>query len=690
MLSLTKSPIELGEGIYWVGSASEIDHLNCNPYLIVDGTEGVLIDPGSPLDFEEVLSKVTQILPVEQLRYIILQHQDPDFCASTPLFEKHGFRGELATHWRTAHLLPFYGVQSPFYLVNEHRLTLHFGNGRKLLFHPTPYLHFPGAITTYDPVSKTLFSSDLFGAFCKEFFLFAEDWPDGHYLEAMKGFHEHYMPSNEILRPAIESLSMLDIRQIAPQHGSVIRQDIPLYIRTLRDLECGAFLRPIKKKLSALTGYTTILNQVLKRYYSAFPKEQLFQAFAHTDIQLNLDTGMLKNFNCTGSELWNRFFQFIYTAHGMEMLVFIEPLVNKLAAEYDLALPDIFTGTVFSVEKSLLSCSLEKQKLVNELEQIKEKLQVASEKVLYCPITKLPNQQVFLHYLTEECQKFAADSTTGSLLLIGIDNMSRINLQYGHAAGDEILKTLMYLLTEHLPSGHALFKDEGPVFACYLPQTDKTSAIALGEQIRYQIAQSDRMIEQVTVSIGILSLSDFDHQQFVSYSDLAHNVHRTAKDYLNQARRQGMNQVCFSIHKEASALAGNILIADTDEVHLDVLSNLLENAQFSVWKARDGEEALQLIREKQPELIISEVMLPKLDAFSLVHELKRDSATMQTPVILLSFLKNEETIQRAFALDIEHYYPKPYLVPELLGLVLLKFRQRAAAVQNMKEGRCIL
>ena len=46
MLSLTKSPIELGEGIYWVGSASEIDHLNCNPYLIVDGTEGVLIDPG--------------------------------------------------------------------------------------------------------------------------------------------------------------------------------------------------------------------------------------------------------------------------------------------------------------------------------------------------------------------------------------------------------------------------------------------------------------------------------------------------------------------------------------------------------------------------------------------------------------------------------------------------------------------
>ena len=151
----------------------------------------------------------------------------------------------------------------------------------------------------------------------------------------------------------------------------------------------------------------------------------------------------------------------------------------------------------------------------------------------------------------------------------------------------------------------------------------------------------------------------------------------------------------FAAHKTMTtftqpASTPMVLVVEDEPGIAGVLSAYLERDGLRIRMAQDGEEALQLIREKQPELIISEVMLPKLDAFSLVHELKRDSATMQTPVILLSFLKNEETIQRAFALDIEHYYQKPYLVPELLGLVLLKFRQRAAAVQNMKEGRCIL
>ena len=161
------APLEIAAGVYWVGAGAphQKTQLNCNPYLIMDHGEAVLIDPGSPLDFEQVWENVSKLVSIDKVRYIVLQHQDPDFCASTPLFEQHGFQGQIATHWRAANLIRFYGVKSPFYLVDEQDWQLKFGNERVLTFIATPYLHFSGAIVTYDSQTEVLFSSDLFGAF---------------------------------------------------------------------------------------------------------------------------------------------------------------------------------------------------------------------------------------------------------------------------------------------------------------------------------------------------------------------------------------------------------------------------------------------------------------------------------------------------------------------------------------------
>ena len=71
-------PVEVAEGVYWVG-AGDLKlktQLNCNPYLVIDHDEAVLIDPGSPLDFESVLKNVQKIIAIDKLRYIVLQHQE--------------------------------------------------------------------------------------------------------------------------------------------------------------------------------------------------------------------------------------------------------------------------------------------------------------------------------------------------------------------------------------------------------------------------------------------------------------------------------------------------------------------------------------------------------------------------------------------------------------------------------------
>ena len=243
--------VKLAEGIYWIGAKLHTGGLKCNPYLLIDGDEAVLFDPGSPLDFEEVYANIESLIPIENVKYVVLHHQDPDFCSSVPLFEKAGAEFTIVTHWRTETIIRFYGIISKCYLVDEHNYSLKLASGRELQFVPTPYLHFPGAITTYDPLNGILFSSDLFGAFSVE----TDFYADENYIEKMSAFHEHYMPSNDILRPVMELFILMDIRMIAPQHGSVINKDPLKYIKALRDLECGALMNPVRKSLKESGGY---------------------------------------------------------------------------------------------------------------------------------------------------------------------------------------------------------------------------------------------------------------------------------------------------------------------------------------------------------------------------------------------------------------------------------------------------
>ena len=66
------------------------------------------------------------------------------------------------------------------------------------------------------------------------------------------------------------------------------------------------------------------------------------------------------------------------------------------------------------------------------------------------------------------------------------------------------------------------------------------------------------------------------------------------------------------------------------------------------------------------------------DGFALRERLRQNSTSQAIPFFFLSHLKDHEGIQRALALEVEHYLQKPYILPELIGLVLLKFRQKRA------------
>lgn len=232
-------PVEVAPGVYWIGFYDEKAAFHCNPYLLIDGDEAIIFDPGSVFEYPKVASKIFSLVSPKQISAIVLHHQDPDLCASVPLLEDviNNDKLKIVTHSRAALLIRYYGLKSEFYCVDKQGWVLSLKSGRALNFLITPFCHFPAAIVTYDEKGKLLFSSDIFGAVSRDWHLFAQ----AGYQSQMESFHIGYMASSRHLKAVMEKLSWLDVQMILPQHGSIIKGKdwVSYYIDFLKQLSCG-------------------------------------------------------------------------------------------------------------------------------------------------------------------------------------------------------------------------------------------------------------------------------------------------------------------------------------------------------------------------------------------------------------------------------------------------------------------
>ncbi|MGB6020488.1 MAG: ATP-binding protein [Sulfurimonadaceae bacterium] len=233
-------PIEIAKNIYWVGKYLENDPFQCHPYFIENGNESILIDPGSMLEFDAVVKKINAISSMRSIKYIVLHHQDPDLAAAVPQMEELINRDDLlvVTHSRMVPLVKHYMITSDYYEIDRQEFKLHAGE-LHLQFFTTPYCHSPGAFVSYEPVTKTLFSGDIFGGIEESWEFYAKD----DYFEKAKQFHAEYMPSKDIFNYALSKIEVLDLNLIAPQHGSIIEKErIAPLIRQMKALECGLYI----------------------------------------------------------------------------------------------------------------------------------------------------------------------------------------------------------------------------------------------------------------------------------------------------------------------------------------------------------------------------------------------------------------------------------------------------------------
>ncbi|HWP69081.1 MAG TPA: response regulator [Rectinemataceae bacterium] len=658
----------LGSGYFWVGSKTLSDSLQCNPYLLVDGDEAVLFDPGSVLDVEDVAENIASVIPLDKVKYVVLHHQDPDLASAVPRLEALGMHFTIVTHWRTWSLVRFYGVSSPAYIVDEHEYSLKLNSGKILRFIPTPYLHFPGAIATYDKEAKFLLSSDLFGAFAPTWSLYAGDT----YLEGMKTFHEHYMPSHEILGPVMQLFSGINISAILPQHGSIINKDIGKYIDALMHLECGTLIRPAKKPLSETGEFGPPSEQLLVRFAAVFGDSPTKILVDKLGISCDPLSRHIVASPMPGQTLWNRLAEEIYLLNGLSALTVLEPLVQSLCIQYSITRPAIYDSLLRESQKNSENLDLEISKLQQLNDQLSQSASSTQDVLLKDAVTGLYNETYYRNFIDEEASlKLDSEEVEDNVLaIIGIDEgMARIEYQYGPREVEAILKGISRIIVEAKAPNYPAFRLHGATFAVWMPQILFHKANELCDSIRKSVETSKSFIEPVTISIGLVAVADICGSS-IETAEAGAMLSDIGLRRLRLARKRGGNTICsFSeVGKEVESKA-RILIVDDDPVNADVVKTFLENADYTVFTAIDGDEALKKIGEEGYDLIISELMIPKVDGFMLKESLSQRSGTKDIPFILLSHLKDEKSVIRAYKLGVDYYLKKPFLLAELLGIV---------------------
>lgn len=122
-------------------------------------------------------------------------------------------------------------------------------------------------------------------------------------------------------------------------------------------------------------------------------------------------------------------------------------------------------------------------------------------------------------------------------------------------------------------------------------------------------------------------------------------------------------------------MATKILVIEDDEAIRDVICFTLENNGYkNVLSAGDGESGLQIARREQPSLVLLDLMLPQLDGLSVCRELKRDEATRNIPVIMLTAKSEESDIVLGLEIGANDYITKPFSNKVLVARVRAQLR----------------
>ncbi|NJK37825.1 MAG: response regulator [Oscillatoriales cyanobacterium RM1_1_9] len=110
---------------------------------------------------------------------------------------------------------------------------------------------------------------------------------------------------------------------------------------------------------------------------------------------------------------------------------------------------------------------------------------------------------------------------------------------------------------------------------------------------------------------------------------------------------------------ESSLSPKTVLIVDDNFINLQILSRILKKSKCGIVSAQSGQQALEVVRESHPDLIILDVLMPEMSGFEVCRQLKSEPLTQNIPVIFMTALADMENRDRGLEIGGVEYIVKP-------------------------------
>jgi len=133
-------------------------------------------------------------------------------------------------------------------------------------------------------------------------------------------------------------------------------------------------------------------------------------------------------------------------------------------------------------------------------------------------------------------------------------------------------------------------------------------------------------------------------------------------------------------------LSEKILVVDDEESLAEMVCRALKQQGYRTVSANDGDAALELIEEELPDLVVLDLMLPKMDGWEVCRRAKAEPALKDIPIMMLTARSSSEDVVQGLDLGADDYLKKPFALEELLARVRALLRRKDGTEQLFIEN----
>ena len=251
-----------------------------------------------------------------------------------------------------------------------------------------------------------------------------------------------------------------------------------------------------------------------------------------------------------------------------------------------------------------------------------------------------------------------------SVAFVDIDGLKEINDTYGNLAGDFILKTFADKLKKTTRKMDQVYRFGGDEFLVLFPNCSCKGSLSVFNRLKKGVEEEKIVLPEgrgevkLSFSAGVYTVNDKNE----GVDDILDKANKA----LYKVKSDGKdNVICYIDDDSIQRKNRKILLIDDEKVILKLIQTRLSSIEYDVYNATDGERGIEIAEAINPDLVVIDIMLPKISGFEVCKAIKNNPRTKNTKLIILSSRKRDEDIVKSFELGVDDYITKPFSLSDL-------------------------